>query len=211
MRRKNELAVDRILECAKEEFMEKGFEGASMRSIAERAGYTTGMVYGRFADKSQLFSELVEEGADKLFNFYSATHEEFAAFSADRQRKEMNSYVENKMDTMIDIIYDYFDAFKLIVCKSAGSGYEYYIDKMIDIETKSTNRFIRALNEAGYRTNEIRADLGHMLASALFNGVFEVVSHDFPKEDARVYVKQVQDFFTAGWYKILGFSSADEN
>ena len=31
MRKKDELAVDIILECAKEEFMEKGFEGASMR------------------------------------------------------------------------------------------------------------------------------------------------------------------------------------
>lgn len=38
MRKKNELAVDRILTCAKDEFLEKGFEGASMRTIAERAG-----------------------------------------------------------------------------------------------------------------------------------------------------------------------------
>jgi AcrR family transcriptional regulator len=211
VRKKNELAVDKILECAKEEFLEKGYENASMRTIAERAGYTTGMLYGRFADKSQLFRELVEEGAEKLFAFYSATQEEFSYFPAERQRREMDSYVAGKMDTMIDIIYDYFDAFKLIVTKSAGSGYEYYIDKMIDIETKSTNRFIRVLNEAGYRTNEIRADLGHMLASALFNGVFEVVSHDFPKADARVYIKQVQGFFAAGWYKILGFSSAENN
>ena len=71
MKKKNELAVDRILECAKEEFMEKGFEGASMRTIAEKAGYTTGMLYGRFADKSQLFKELVGEAADKLFDYYS--------------------------------------------------------------------------------------------------------------------------------------------
>lgn len=211
MRKKNELAVDKILECAKEEFLEKGYENASMRTIAERAGYTTGMLYGRFADKSQLFRELVEEGAEKLFAFYSATQEEFSYFPAERQRREMDSYVAGKMDTMIDIIYDYFDAFKLIVTKSAGSGYEYYIDKMIDIETKSTNRFIRVLNEAGYRTNEIRADLGHMLASALFNGIFEVVAHGLPREEARGYIKQVQDFFAAGWYKILGFSSAENN
>ena len=129
MRKKNELAVDKILECAKEEFLEKGYENASMRTIAERAGYTTGMLYGRFADKSQLFRELVEEGAEKLFAFYSATQEEFSYFPAERQRREMDSYVAGKMDTMIDIIYDYFDAFKLIVTKSAGSGYEYYIDK----------------------------------------------------------------------------------
>lgn len=211
MRKKNELAVDKILECAKEEFLGKGYENASMRTIAERAGYTTGMLYGRFADKSQLFRELVEEGAEKLFAFYSATQEEFSYFPAERQRREMDSYVAGKMDTMIDIIYDYFDAFKLIVTKSAGSGYEYYIDKMIDIETKSTNRFIRVLNEAGYRTNEIRADLGHMLASALFNGIFEVVAHGLPREEARGYIKQVQDFFAAGWNKILGFSSAENN
>ncbi len=53
MRTKNEVAIDKILECAKDEFMEKGYEGASMRTIAERAGYTTGMVYGRVGDKSK--------------------------------------------------------------------------------------------------------------------------------------------------------------
>ena len=70
MRRKNEIAVDKILDCAKEEFMEKGFEGASMRTIAERAGYTTGMLYARFADKSQLFKELVDDAAEKLFRYF---------------------------------------------------------------------------------------------------------------------------------------------
>lgn len=207
MKKKNELAVDRILECAKEEFMEKGFEGASMRTIAEKAGYTTGMLYGRFADKSQLFKELVGEAADKLFDYYSGIQEEFASFSADRQKAEMHSYVDNKMDVMIDIVYENFDAFKLIICKSAGSGYEYYVDKMIDIETKNTDRFIRELKEAGYKTNEIRADLSHILASAMLNGTFEVVSHDLPREDARYYIKQLQDFFNAGWDRLLGFPS----
>ena len=204
MRKKNELAVDKILECAKDEFLEKGFEGASMRTIAERAGYTTGMVYGRFADKSELFRELVEEGANKLFGYFSNSEEDFAKLTPERQREEMHSYVEAKLDEMIDIIYDHFDAFKLIVCKSAGSGYEYYIDKMIEVETASTVRFINALNSAGIKINEVRADLSHMLSSAMFNGVFEVVAHDLPKEEASGYIKQIHDFFTAGWQKILG-------
>ena len=38
MRKKDELAIDKIIECAKHEFLEKGFEGASMRNIAENAG-----------------------------------------------------------------------------------------------------------------------------------------------------------------------------
>lgn len=204
MRTKNELAVDKILECAKEEFMEKGFEGASMRSIAEKSGYTTGMVYGRFADKSQLFKELVSEAADQLFDYFSGTEDEFATFPPERQYNEMHTYVDSKVDVMIDIIYDNFDAFKLIVCKSAGSGYEYYIDKMIDVETANTVRFIKQLNDAGIKMNVVRADLSHMLSSAMFNGIFEVVAHDLPREEARGYIKQVQDFFNAGWDKLLG-------
>ncbi len=204
MRKKDELAVDIILECAKEEFMEKGFEGASMRAIAERAGYTTGMLYGRFADKSQLFRELVSAAADRLFGYFSGAEDAFAAFPADRQYREMHSYVGEKVDVMMDIIYDNFDAFKLIVCKSAGSGYEYYIDQMIEIETKNTMRFIRALNEAGIPINEVRADLIHMLSSAMFNGIFEVVAHDLPREEAKHYVVQVEEFFNAGWDKLLG-------
>ena len=207
MRRKNELAIDNILECAQEEFMEKGFEGASIRTIAEKAGYTTGMVYARFADKSQLFRELVEEAADKLFHYFSDSEEKFAELPPHNQYNEMHTYVDAKVDEMIDIIYDNFDAFKLIVCKSAGSGYEYYIDKMIDIETANTVRFINTLNKAGIRMNEVRADLSQMLSSAMFNCIFEVVAHDLPKEEARGYIRQVRDFFNAGWDQLLGLPS----
>lgn len=198
------MAVERILECAKEEFMEKGFSEASMRSIAEKAGYTTGMVYARFADKNELFSALVSEGADKLYNYFTFVEDEFASFPAERQREEMHSYVEDKVGKMVDMIYDHFDAFKLIVCKSAGSSYQFYIDKMIDVETANTVRFIDALKGMGIETCEIRADLNHMLASALFNGMFEVVAHDFAKEDAITYIRQLQIFFNAGWDRLLG-------
>ena len=64
MRKKDELAIDKITECAKKEFLEKGFENASMRVIAENAGYTTGILYGRFADKGELFRAIVKDTAD---------------------------------------------------------------------------------------------------------------------------------------------------
>lgn len=65
MRKKDDLAIDKIMECAKTEFLEKGFEGASMRKVAENAGYTTGMLYGRFADKGELFKAIVKASAEK--------------------------------------------------------------------------------------------------------------------------------------------------
>ena len=204
MKFKDEEAVGQILECAKEEFMQKGFADASMRTIAEKAGSTTGMLYSRFADKNELFSALVKEGADKLYSYFSDVQEEFAEFPATQQVAEMQTYTSSKMRTVIDIIYEYFDTFKLIVCHSAGSSYDRYIDRMIEYETDSTERFMRVLQENGTLVKTVRRDINHMLASALFNGIFEVVAHDFPKEDALEYVNAVCDFFFAGWQRLLG-------
>lgn len=204
MRKKDELAVDKILECAKAEFMEKGFLEASMRSIAEKAGYTTGMLYGRFADKTQLFKEIVEEPANRLFDYFTSRENEFFNMPA-KQYEDMHARVERKVKTVIDIIYADFDAVKLIVCKSAGSGYEYYIEKMVNFETENTLRYVEYLKENGFAVNPIRADLTHMLTSALFNGVLEIVWHDFHKDDALQYVTEVQNFFIAGWDYLFGF------
>lgn len=89
MRKKDEIAIDKILECAKQEFFEKGFEGSSMRTIAINAGYTTGMLYGRFADKDELFKAIVKDAADKLYVYYAKTQSEFASFAPEKQYKHL--------------------------------------------------------------------------------------------------------------------------
>lgn len=119
----------------------------------------------------------------------------------------MHVYVDKRIDEMLDIVYGDFDGFKLIICKSKGSEYEKYIDSLIEIETENTVRFINDMNAAGIKVKSVRADLSHMLATAMFNGMFEVVGHDFSKDDARQYIKQLQYFFNAGWDKILGLPS----
>ena len=42
---------DRVLECAREEFLSKGFLEASLRTIAQAADTSTGSIYTRFGDK----------------------------------------------------------------------------------------------------------------------------------------------------------------
>ena len=56
------LAAD-LLEAGKQEFLEKGFQGASMRGIASRLSVTTGALYRYYTDKESLFDVLVEESA----------------------------------------------------------------------------------------------------------------------------------------------------
>ena len=45
---------EKIIACAKEEFLQKGYSDASLRTIAEKAGTTTGSIYSRFKDKGRI-------------------------------------------------------------------------------------------------------------------------------------------------------------
>jgi len=44
----------------------------------------------------------------------------------------------------------------------------------------------------------------HIIASGMFNGIFEIVVHDMPEDRALRYVDQLRDFYTAGWLKLMG-------
>lgn len=50
---------EKILAAAAELFATRGYEGATIRDIARGAGMSTGAVFASFADKSDLFGEIV--------------------------------------------------------------------------------------------------------------------------------------------------------
>lgn len=56
-----------LLECAKREFLEKGYMKASLRNICKEAGVTTGALYFFFKDKEDLLAALVEEPLRQLY------------------------------------------------------------------------------------------------------------------------------------------------
>ncbi len=51
MAKQIEGVYERILECAKKEFLEKGYMDASLRTIAAEAETSTNSIYVRFKDK----------------------------------------------------------------------------------------------------------------------------------------------------------------
>jgi AcrR family transcriptional regulator len=48
-----------LLDAAYQQFVQRGFHGASMRAIADGAGITPGGIYNHFAGKDELFAEVV--------------------------------------------------------------------------------------------------------------------------------------------------------
>jgi AcrR family transcriptional regulator len=63
----------RLLEAAAEVFAERGYEGARVQQIAERAELTTGAIYNRFSGKSELLLEAAELHSDDLLGLLLAS------------------------------------------------------------------------------------------------------------------------------------------
>jgi AcrR family transcriptional regulator len=55
-----------ILDAAREAFVRDGYEGVSMRKLAEKIGCSHGNLYLHFKDKEALFDCLVEESFDRF-------------------------------------------------------------------------------------------------------------------------------------------------
>ena len=61
-----------LLECAKQEFLAHGFQGASLRRTCAGAGVTTGAVYFFFQNKEDMFAQIVANTAAELTNLGQA-------------------------------------------------------------------------------------------------------------------------------------------
>ena len=61
-----------LLDAAARVFIERGFEGASIEAIVERAGYTRGAFYSNFNSKAELFAELLQQ---RVYTAYRALAE----------------------------------------------------------------------------------------------------------------------------------------
>src|SRR5882762_1480081 len=71
---------EQVLAAAARIFAKRGFHGASLDAIAEEAGFSRGAVYYNFADKEELFLDLLDrrcaERAQDLREVFSGTEED---------------------------------------------------------------------------------------------------------------------------------------
>ena len=200
----NEEVMEEILKAAKEEFLTLGYTEASMRNIAKKANITTGSLYYRFLDKAEMLDAVVGNEAEELITMFKRIQNDFAKKEIENQVSEMGSYTENELHVMINYIYDHYDAFKIIICRSKGSKYEFYIDSLVDIEVENTYRFINELKEKNLKVREPSEDLIHILCTSFFASIFEVVQHDMKREEALKYADEIYAFNEAGWSVLLG-------
>lgn len=204
MRLINEKLRAALLEAGKQEFLEKGYQNASLRSIAASLNVTTGAIYRYYTDKEALFDELVKAPAHELVSRYRTLQQAFSERSLAEQLQKLPEVPDKEASWMMVFLYDHFDAFKLIACCSSGTKYEHYLDTLAEIEDHSGRLLVDRMIDAGYPIRCLDDELIHIMSTALFNGMFETVRHDMPREKAMAYMEDLREFYSAGWFHLLG-------
>ena len=64
---------DKILDAARELFVTEGYEGVSMRKVAEKIEYSPTAIYVHFADKEELFRELCHQDYARLAQVFQSS------------------------------------------------------------------------------------------------------------------------------------------
>ena len=193
----------KILVAAKTEFLEQGFEKASIRGIAARAGMTSAGLYRHFKDKEDMFAALVEPTLKQC-------RERFALEKA----RDYELLEQDRLDEMwgkaptimalIDLIYESFDEFKLLICRSEGTRYTDFVHEFVMMEQQETLAYMEAARKIGIPVKDVEPKELHLLMSAYSAALFEIVVHDFSREEAEHYTQTLLAFFVPGWRAVLG-------
>ncbi len=204
MSEEEKTTLELIHAAAKREFREKGFQSASLRNIVRTAGVTTGAFYGYYNSKEELFESLVEEQYLYIMNCFRKAQTDFAELPADMQPENLSNISGECMMDMLLYAYQHLDEFKLLLCCSEGTRFASMVDEMVEIETKATHNYMAVLKSLGRPSPYIDERLEHILITGMFNAYFELIIHEMPLNQAKIYLKEMRDFYTAGWMKIMG-------
>ena len=105
----------KILDAAKKEFLEKGYEKASTNAICKSAGVTWGALQKRYSGKDALFCALVAPVAEEFKATLIGSNEDFHAQTKEQQEAAA-LHADRDGNPFVDYIYGHFDVFRLLLC-----------------------------------------------------------------------------------------------
>ena len=142
----HELSKERILEAAREQFVQHGYRDVSMRAIAKELGYSPGSLYYHFREKAELFSAMTADDFRRLDDLLEESVRESAIPGREQLQLIFLSFIrfglENKRSFEL-----------MFVIKEPGLDCYTSQSKM-----DSYNKFAAAVKESLLVTNAARAD-----------------------------------------------------
>lgn len=204
MRRESLGVTEALLQSAQLEFLKYGFHDASLRRISADSGVSTNSIYTRFKDKAGLFEALVKPAADGLMDLYI---QRVNQASECMNPNEAVSSGNEGTDEVLHYIYEHFAAFQLIFCRSVGTSYESYFDRLAEIEESYYREFAKKYAAPGVHISDFFI---HVKCRTGWQYVYEIVSHTLSYEEAVAFMENIRRYCNAGWKNVLGIASSNK-
>ena len=196
----------RIMESAKKEFLVCGFEKASLKSICENAGITTGALYKRYKGKEDLFCAVVADTVADLDEFVVQKCAVSPASLSDEALIEAWDMDEEVMMQWLRFLYAHHDGFVLLIKCADGTRYANFQHDWVETMTGKSYEYFLEAHKRGLTRVCISMEEMHILLSAFWTTIYEPFIHNYTWEQIEAHSKLVCGLFN--WRRVLGFGAS---
>ena len=188
-----------LIEAAKKEFKEKGYNKASLRSICAKAGVTTGALYFFFENKAELFSAIVDQpikGLKKLLMEHFQEDREYMQNLESMENMEMDH--SDLSDMLVEYIYSNYDSLMLLLTSAENTVYENCIDELVTLTENSMPIMLSGLK--GYTYDEY---MSHWMSHITVDAFLNVIKHETDMEQAKLKLRKIMNYLIEGWVELV--------
>lgn len=192
-----------ILDSAREEFLEKGFEKASLKTICGRAGVTTGALYKRYRDKEALFAAVVEETVADLNEIADAKCNVNVRELTDETLIRAWDMSNGDMLWWFQYLFERYEGFVLLISRAETTRYANFQHDWVEKMTEGTYAYYAEACRRGLAVTKISKGELHILLTAFWSTIYEPFIHGYTLEQIEEHCELVCRMFD--WYNTLGF------
>lgn len=194
----------KLLASAKQEFQEKGFMQASLRTICKNAGVTTGALYFFFKDKNELFVSLVEE---PLQHVEKEIKEHFLEEGREKTEQVLTeAYVEADMRMATHLaqeMYAHREALLLLLTKAQGSSMESVLDRIVAMVEQHYTVLAKVMMKKNPK-HQVSGYMLHRVAHMQVEAFVYMLTHIEDEKEACEYIQQEVRYMLGGWCGMFG-------
>jgi len=165
-----------ILKSAMDIFLETGYQEASMRKIAAKAGITAGAIYKHFSGKEEMFGELFRASGKKLMRITeSMLGVDFSALS-DAELVQV-LYSKTSIQTL-DLLQGDMQLLHMLLKNDAGTYLDHFRSIYIERCTAFAANYYEELYRRGISSKKLSEKTIYMLSSSEFSMICEMIADD---------------------------------
>lgn len=170
-------------------FIEYGSEQASVCTIAKNTGVTPGAIYKHFKSKEDIFKAIV---SPILNHLYKRNIELNGLECFEKQS-------DNSNEELLGFICKNASIFNLLFNCSQGTEFESIRYDLVNLQVQGAKKLIAVLKEKEIAVNNLNDDELHILYTMAYTPLFEIITHQYPYENALNFIGMMEAAMNFGW------------